>query len=139
MDLNNKPVASWTTILLILVFSLIYGWKTKQIDFDLAYTQADVECELYIEISNGFEVVGEHSDYVLKLKKNLFGQKQAGRVLNKHLVNKLESVGLSRVSLMNAFSIKAVLCSYCTLMILYWWDPTIMNLRYSSRICRKLN
>jgi hypothetical protein len=75
----------------------------------------------------------------LKLKKNLFGQKQAGRVLNKHLVNKLESVGLSRVSLMNAFSIKAVLCSYCTLMILYWWDPTIMNLRYSSRICRKLN
>ena len=62
----------------------------------LAYTQADVECDLYMEVPKGFEVVGEPSDYVLKLKKNLFGQKQAGRVWNKHLVNKLESVGFKR-------------------------------------------
>jgi hypothetical protein len=91
-----SPVASWTTIRLLLVFTLIYGWKTKQIDFVLAYTQADVECDLYMEIPKGFEVVGEPSDYVLKLKKNLFGQKQAGRVWNKHLVNKLESVGFKQ-------------------------------------------
>ena len=32
-------------------------------------------------------------DYVLKLKRNLFGQKQAGRVWNKHLVKALEQVG----------------------------------------------
>jgi hypothetical protein len=35
----------------------------------LAYTQADVECILI-----GFEVVGKSFDYVLKVKKNLFGQ-----------------------------------------------------------------
>jgi Reverse transcriptase (RNA-dependent DNA polymerase) len=62
----------------------------------LAYAQADVECDLYMEIPKGFEVVGENLDYVLKLKKNLFGQKQAGRVWNKHLVNKLESVGFKQ-------------------------------------------
>jgi Reverse transcriptase (RNA-dependent DNA polymerase) len=77
---TNSPVASWTTIRLLLVFTLIYGWKTKQVDFVLAYTQADVECDLYMEIPKGFEVVGENLDYVLKLKKTLFGQKQAGRV-----------------------------------------------------------
>ncbi len=32
-------------------------------------------------------------EYVLKLKKNLFGQRQAGRVWNKHLVEKLKKVG----------------------------------------------
>jgi Reverse transcriptase (RNA-dependent DNA polymerase) len=55
-----SPVASWATIQLILVFTLIYGWKTKQIDFMLAYTKADVECELCMEIPKEFEVVGEN-------------------------------------------------------------------------------
>jgi hypothetical protein len=44
-------------------------------------------------IPKGFEVQDEGQDYVLKLKKNLFGQKQAGRVWNQHLVNKLKEVG----------------------------------------------
>ena len=44
-------------------------------------------------IPKGFEVEGEAQDFVLKLKKNLFGQKQAGRVWNQHLVDKLKEVG----------------------------------------------
>ena len=86
------PVASWTTIRLILILTLIYGWDTRQIDFVLAYTQADVECELYMSIPKGFEVEGDE-EYVLKLQKNLFGQRQAGRVWNQHLVDRLIKVG----------------------------------------------
>ncbi|KAI2512113.1 hypothetical protein MHU86_2200 [Fragilaria crotonensis] len=85
-----SPVASWAAIRMVLITTLIHGWHTKQIDFVLAYTQAEVECELYMAIPKGFEVEG---DYVLKLKKNLFGQKQAGRVWNQHLVDKLKEVG----------------------------------------------
>ena len=88
-----SPVASWAAIRMVLITTLIHGWFTKQIDFVLAYTQADVECQLYMAIPKGFEVQGEGQDYVLKLKKNLFGQKQAGRVWNQHLVNKLKEVG----------------------------------------------
>jgi hypothetical protein len=86
------PVASWSTIRLVLILALIYGWDSRQIDFVLAYTQAAVECELYMSIPKGFEVEGDE-EYVLKLKKNLFGQRQAGRVWNKHLVEKLKKVG----------------------------------------------
>ncbi|KAI2507330.1 hypothetical protein MHU86_7050 [Fragilaria crotonensis] len=85
-----SPVASWAAIRMVLITTLIHGWHTKQIDFVLAYTQAEVECELYMAIPKGFEVEG---DYVLMLKKNLFGQKQAGRVWNQHLVDKLKEVG----------------------------------------------
>jgi Reverse transcriptase (RNA-dependent DNA polymerase)/GAG-pre-integrase domain len=85
-----SPVASWAAIRMVLITVLILAWFTKQIDFVLAYTQADVECELYMAIPKGFEVEG---DYVLKLKKNLFGQKQAGRVWNQHLVTKLKEIG----------------------------------------------
>jgi hypothetical protein len=38
-------------------------------------------------------VEGDAQDYVFMPKKNLFGQKQAGRVLNQHLVDKLKEVG----------------------------------------------
>jgi hypothetical protein len=49
-----SPVASWAAIRMVLITSLIHGWYTKQIDFVLAYTQADVECELYMAIPEGF-------------------------------------------------------------------------------------
>lgn len=88
-----SPVASWAAIRMVLITTLIHRWTTKQIDFVLAYTQADVECELYMAIPKGFEVEDQDQEYVLKLKKNLFGQKQAGRVWNQHLVDKLKEVG----------------------------------------------
>ncbi len=39
------PVASWSTIRIVLIQCLINGWDSRQIDFVLAYTQALVECE----------------------------------------------------------------------------------------------
>ncbi len=86
-----SPVVSQPAIRMVLIATLIHRWFTKQIDFVLAFTQADVECQLYMAIPKGFEVQDEGQDYVLKLK-NLFGQKQAGRVWNQHLVNKLKEV-----------------------------------------------
>jgi hypothetical protein len=58
----------------------------------MAYTQAPVEKDMYMEVPKGFEVEGP-GDYVLKIHKNIYGQKQAGRVWNQHLVNKLKKVG----------------------------------------------
>jgi hypothetical protein len=76
----------------VLITALLRQWTTKQIDFVFAYTQAEVECELYMKIPKGFEVDGGNGEHVLKLKKNLFGQNHAGRVWNIHLVNKLKEV-----------------------------------------------
>ncbi len=36
---------------------------------------------------------GESKDHVLKLLKDIYGQKQAGQVWNEYLVNKLNSIG----------------------------------------------
>ena len=90
------PVATWPSIRLIILLALQQGWKTKQIDFVLAYTQAEVECDMYMKIPKGFEVEDGSNDYVIKLKRNLFGQKQAGTVWNKHLVSKLKQVGFKQ-------------------------------------------
>jgi len=88
-----SPVASWAAIRMVLITSIINAWETRQIDFVLAYTQADVECELYMSIPKGFVVEGDSEEQVLKLKKNIYGQKQAGRVWNQHLVKALKRIG----------------------------------------------
>ena len=60
-------------------------------DFVAAFPQAPVERELYMQIPKGIEanVDGNTNDYVLKLHRNIYGQKQAGRVWNDYLVEKL--------------------------------------------------
>jgi len=60
----------------------------------MAHHQAPIECDMYMELPQGIQVSeGDSSDYVLKLLKNIYGQKQAGRVWNEFLLNKLTSLG----------------------------------------------
>jgi hypothetical protein len=57
----------------------------------LVYTQADAETNnLYMKVLRGFNIPGSTfpDRYVLKICKNIYGQKQAGQVWNKHLVSK---------------------------------------------------
>ena len=89
-DDTYAPVAKWSTIRLILTLAAVHQWHTRQLDYVLAFPQAPVERELYMEVPKGFEIQGENSkEYLLKIQRNIYGQKQAGRVWNKYLVNKL--------------------------------------------------
>jgi hypothetical protein len=50
-------------------------------------------------IPRGIELEGANKgDYVLKLLKNLYGQKQGGRVWNQHLVKGLKELGFAEHS-----------------------------------------
>jgi len=87
------PVASWNSIRLLLIMTAVHGWTTRQIDFVLAFPQAPVERDIYMKIPAGFEVDGNDKDYVLQLHRNVYGQKQAGRVWNEYLHEKLLQIG----------------------------------------------
>jgi hypothetical protein len=74
---------------------VLKGWHTKQIDYVMAFPQAPVERDLYMEIPKGVKLEGvENSkEYVLHIIKNLYGQKQAGRVWYQYLSKGLEEMG----------------------------------------------
>ncbi len=81
----------------MIVFALVFGWCLHQVDFVLAYTQAPIEMDMYMELPDGIEPKGgSKATYVLKLLSNLYGQKQAGRVWNQYLVDKPLDAGLSK-------------------------------------------
>ncbi len=91
------PVATWSSIRLIMTMAARKGWSTKQLDFVQAYPQAPVETELYMEIPKGFQVGEDKNKYVLKLIRNIYGQKQAGRVWHQFLIKGLtEKLGFTQ-------------------------------------------
>jgi hypothetical protein len=54
----------------------VHYWETRHVD---------IETNLYMDIPKGFHLHGQQSMHCLKLKKNLYGQRQAGRVWNHFL------------------------------------------------------
>jgi hypothetical protein len=104
------PVVSWRTVRLSLISSLLSGLKCRQVDYVSAYTQAPLDCELYMNIPPGFIVKngtleftsastkGNSTEYLLRLNKNVYGLKQAGSNWFTELWGSLLQLGFSQSS-----------------------------------------
>ena len=89
------PTVNWISIRFLLVVAQALQLHTQAIDFTLAFPQADLEVPVYMELPAGMELAndsGKSSRSILKLKKSLYGLKQAS--LNWH--NMLKAALLDR-------------------------------------------
>ena len=124
------PVASWLVIRLILIMVITQGWKTwnRQIDYIQTYNQAKEKTDLfYMKIPKGFTISkGVATDYVLQINKNIYGQKQAGRVWYQHLVKKFKAFTLTSWRGWNFWTIQDKLLWH-SLMMLCALLPTSMD------------
>jgi hypothetical protein len=105
------PVVSWRTVRLTLILSLLSGLKSRQVDYVSAYTQAPLDCELFLNIPPSFTIhdgkvifsssstKGNSKDWVLKIKKNMYGLKQAGSNWFDTLKNSLITRGFHQSSI----------------------------------------
>jgi hypothetical protein len=50
------PVVNWTTVWLTMILSILHGYKSHQVDFIQAFTQAPLDCPGYMEIRAGYTV-----------------------------------------------------------------------------------
>jgi hypothetical protein len=66
------------TVHLLLTISLLLGIKSRGIDLTLAYTPPPSDVPIYLNLPTGFLVDGLSAEYVLELKKSLYGLRQAG-------------------------------------------------------------
>jgi hypothetical protein len=90
------PVVTWFAIRLMIIFGIIFCWAIHQVHFVMAYPKAPIEMDIYLELPQGIQTAhGNSKDHVLKLEKNIYGQKQAGHVWNSFLVDKLTSLGFT--------------------------------------------
>jgi len=81
-----SPTANITSVRALMQMAAQYDLELHQMDVKTAYLHAPIDCEMYMEQPEGFEVksdVGEK--LVCKLNKSLYGLKQSGRNWNKIL------------------------------------------------------
>ena len=89
-DKVYSPVVGWPPISILLILVALEVWKNMQVDYVQEFPQATIEKDLYLKVPSGFQVEdGDNNDYALKLQRNIYGQKQAGRIWYKYLTKKI--------------------------------------------------
>ena len=93
-----SPVVSWFSVRLLLILAKLNGWHTRQINFILAYPQqADIPYNNYMKLPKGIRTAQVGSDtHVLKLKKNIYGRRNSGRIWNDYLKEGLINIGFEQ-------------------------------------------
>jgi Reverse transcriptase (RNA-dependent DNA polymerase) len=129
-DETYAPVAAWPSIRLLLGMTIQNGWHTRQVDYVLAYPQAPIDRDIYMEIPRGCELPGYNTkDYILKIKRNVYGGKASGRIWYQYLRKHLASIGfkVSEHDECVFFKGKAMYVLYTDDSILAGPDPTELD------------
>jgi hypothetical protein len=74
-----SPMVNMLMVRLLLALCNIHGLESKSIDFILAFPQAYLNADIWMELPTGIVVAESDNScaYILKLKKSLYGLKQA--------------------------------------------------------------
>jgi len=95
------PVARIETVRLIIALAAQRSWEIHHMDVKSAFLNGDLVEEVYVQQPPGFVAKGDSSK-VLKLKKALYGLRQAPRAWNARLDKELLKLGFERNPLEHA-------------------------------------
>jgi len=87
-------VSKYTSIGSIISLASVMGWNLHQMDVKTTFLNGVIENEVYIKQSEGFVVHGKKS-HVCRLKKSLYGLKQASRAWYSRIDGYLTSLGFT--------------------------------------------
>ena len=85
------PTANITSIRSLMQIAAQHDLILHQMDVKTAYLNAPIDCEIYMEQDEGFEIQSENGRLVYKLNKSLYGLKQSGRNWNSLLHSYLQA------------------------------------------------
>lgn len=88
-----SPVANLVTVRLFIVVTTAHCWHIHQLDVNNAFLHGHLTDEIYMTIPPGLD--GYKIEQVCKLKKSLYGLKQASREWNAEFSKILTSLGYS--------------------------------------------
>ena len=92
------PVVNWLSVRTLLIVSILNDLDARSIDFTLAFPQADLDVDVFMELPVGFDHEGSKGKYVIKLNKSLYGLKQAAHNWFQLLKSGLEARGYEQQS-----------------------------------------
>ncbi|SGZ30843.1 BQ5605_C046g12242 [Microbotryum silenes-dioicae] len=84
------PVARFSSIRCLLALAAANGYHVHQADIDKAYLHGELDHDIWMTTLRGFDFP---SDKVLRLRRSIYGLKQAGRIWNRHIDTSLKNLG----------------------------------------------
>lgn len=87
------PVAKMSTVRIILKLAATKNWHVHQMDVSNAFLHGDLDEEIYMKLPQGF--TASDPNMVCRLKKSLYGLRQAPRCWYSKLTTALEEFGFS--------------------------------------------
>ena len=113
----------------MLTLAAMENLHTKSIDFVLAYPQADLGVDIYMELLQGFNVGPESGRYLLRLQKNLYGLKQAGHSWFEKLSSALGNLSInpSKVDTCVFIVEDVIVLVYVDDCLIFSWDKEKIN------------
>lgn len=118
------PTANITSIRSLMQIAVQHDLILHQMDVKTAYLNAPIDCEIYMEQAEGFEVTGKESRLVYKLNKSLYGLKQSGRNWNSLLHSYLQANKFAQSPTDHCVYIRQV--DKDIVMIIVWVDDLII-------------
>ena len=100
------PVARLETVRLLIAVAAQEGWEIHHLDVKSAFLNGELEEEVYVVQTPGFEQK-ESEEKVFKLRKALYGLRQAPRAWNIKLDRSLISLGFVRSPLEHAVYVRS--------------------------------
>jgi hypothetical protein len=90
-----SPVMSTCIFRWLIAFAALNNLKLRQADIETAYLYGEIDVELYMRIPEGVLIKekGRYKQPCLRIRKSLYGLKQAGRIWYLHLSKYLQKCG----------------------------------------------
>ena len=73
------------TVRIALALAAIEDMELRSVDISYAFTNSDIDVEIYMEEPDGFKTKQGGKKIVYRLNKSLYGLKQSSRLRVKHL------------------------------------------------------
>ena len=92
-DESSSPTPSQASIRMVLGIAAVKDWELRQLDVDMAYLEANVKEELYIELPEDYR---NSCDQVGRLQKAMYGRVHAGLLWSKKFSAELATKGFEQ-------------------------------------------
>lgn len=96
-----SPIAKQSTVHVFLALAAALNWHLSQVDVNNAFLNRELDEAVYMELPPGYQLKGEYPTHpgtrlVYKLRKSLYGLKQASRQWNVKLTAALLEYGFTQ-------------------------------------------